>query len=62
MVFKISDWITSICPLCNGHRLLIRKNDRAMSMLSLEDLGSNQPVTQDEQPAIALLSSRKMVL
>ena len=40
--------ITSICPSRNGHRLLIGSEDGTVRMLNLEDLGSSQPVTQDD--------------
>jgi len=65
IIFEIEQptgWmITSICPLRDGHRLLIGKEDGTVRMLSLEDLGSNQPVTQDKGEIIALSPSEKMV-
>jgi len=53
--------ISSICASCDGHRLLIRNDGRIVRMLSIEDLGSNQPITQDEREIIVLLPSGKMV-
>jgi len=53
--------ISSICPLRDGHRLLIGNDDGTVRMLSLEDLGSNEPVTQDKGEIIALSPSEKMV-
>ena len=40
--------ITSICASRNGHRLLMGSRDGTVRMWNLEDLGSNQPVTQDD--------------
>jgi len=49
MIFKIeSPTTSSICPSRNGHRLLIGSMDGNVRMWNLEDLGSNQPVTQDD--------------
>jgi len=52
MVFKIESSttysISSICPSRDGHRLLIGSYDGIVKMWNLEDLGSNQPVTQDD--------------
>ena len=65
MIFEtewLTDWkISSICPSRDGHRLLIGKEDGTVRMLSLEDLGSNQPVTQDKGEIIALSPSGKVV-
>ena len=65
MIFEIDqrrNWvITSICPSRDGHRLLIGNYRGTVTMLSLEDLGSNQPVTQDKGGIIALSPSEKMV-
>jgi len=65
MVLKIEPpqgWIRSICPSRDGHRLLIGSGDGVVRMLSLEDLGSHQPVTQDqERHIIALSPSGKIV-
>jgi len=43
-----NSWITSICPSRDGRRLLIGSMDRTVKMLNLDDLGSSQPVTQDD--------------
>ena len=39
--------ISSICPLRDGHRLLVGSVDGTVRMLNMEDLGSSQPVIQD---------------
>jgi len=39
--------ITSICPSRDGHRLSVGSRDGTVRMRDLEDLRSNQPVTQD---------------
>ena len=59
---RLTDWeITSICASRDGHRLLIGNSGGTVRMLSVEDLGSNQPITQDERVFIALSPSGKMV-
>ena len=58
----LTDWfISSICPSRDGHRLLIGGAVGTVRMLSLEDLGRNQPVTQDKGLVIAFSPSGKMV-
>ena len=51
MIFKTepltTSSITSICPSCDGHRLSVGSRDGTVRMRDLEDLRSNQPVTQD---------------
>jgi len=63
MVFEIESltrWMTgSICPSRDGHRLLMG-NGGTVRMLSLEDLESYQPVTQDKE-FIALSPSGKIL-
>ena len=65
MIFKteplIDRLITSICTSHDDHRLFIGSSNGAVRMLSIEDLGSNQSITQDERVFIALLLSEKMV-
>ena len=65
MIFKIeSPAAASICPLRDGHRLLIGSQNGTVSLWNLEDLGSNQPVTQDNtdrQQIIGFLPSGNMV-
>jgi len=65
MIFEtepLTDWfISSICPSRDGHRLLIGGAVGTVRMLSLEDLGRNQPVTQDKGLVIAFSPSGKMV-
>ena len=56
--------ITSICPSRDGHRLLVGSGDGSVRMLDLEDLRSNEPITQDDtdgQRIIALSPSGKTV-
>ena len=49
MVFKTeSPGTSSIYLSRDGHRLLIGSHDGTVRMWNLEDLGSNQPVTQDD--------------
>ena len=60
----ITSSIISICPSCDGHRLLIGSTDGTVKMWNLEDLAGNQPVTQDDtdKPRIVAFSpSGKMV-
>jgi len=52
--------MSSICPSRDGRRLLIGIGE-AVKMLSLEDLGSHQPVTQDQKRHIGLSPSGKIV-
>jgi len=48
MIFKIESLgTTSICLSRDGHRLLIGSYDGTVKMWNLEDLGGNQPVTED---------------
>jgi len=53
--------ISSICPSRDGHRLLIGDDDGTVRMLSLEDLGSNEPIAQDQRRIVAFSPSGKMV-
>jgi len=66
MIFEIewlTDWkISSICPSRDGHRLLIGNHRGTVRMLSLEVLGSNQPVTQDKGEIITLSPSGKVMV
>ena len=49
MVFEAEAYlIRSICPSRDGHRVLMGSFDGTVRMLNLEDLGRNQPVTQDD--------------
>ena len=52
MVFKTeprtTQFISNICPSRNGHRLLMGSEDGTVRMWNLEDLGNNQPVTQND--------------
>ena len=66
MVFETEPLTTesSICPSGNGHRLLMGSEDGTVRMWNLEDLGSNQPVIQDDMDIpyiIAFSSSGKIV-
>jgi len=59
-----TSWITSICPLHDGHRLLVGSEDGTVRMQNMEDFGSSQPAIQDvtDRPEIIGFSpSRKMV-
>ena len=69
MIFKTEPLtisrISSICPLDDGHRLLVGSEDGTVRMRNMEDFGSNQPVIQDvtDRPEIISFSpSRKMVV
>ena len=53
--------ISSICPSHDGHRLLIGSWGGTVRMLSLEDFGRNQPVTQRKGRIMASPRSGKMV-
>jgi len=68
MIFKAEPLttfiITSICPLRDGHRLLVGSSDGTVRMQNMEDLGSSQPAIQDvtDRPEIIEFSpSGKMV-
>ena len=68
MIFKTepltTSMIESICPSCDGHRILVGSWDGTVRMLNMEDLGSSQPVIQDvtDTPEIIGFSpSGKMV-
>ena len=65
MIFEkeqLIDWsISSIFPSRDGHRLLIGNHDGTVRMLSLEDSGSNEPITQDKGRIVAFSPSGKMV-
>jgi len=68
MIFKTepltTSWIRSICPLRNGHRLLVGSKDGTVRMRNMEDFGSSQPAIQDviDRPEIIGFSpSGKMV-
>jgi len=68
MIFKTepltTSSITSICPLRDGHRLLVGSRDGTVRMRNMEDLESSQPVIQDvtDRPEIIGFSpSGKMV-
>jgi len=68
MIFKTepltTSWIKSICPLRDGHRLLVGSSDGTVRMRNMEDLGSSQPAIQDvtDRPEIIEFSpSGKMV-
>jgi len=68
MIFKTesltASWIYSICPLRDGHRLLVGSMDGTVRMWNMEDFGSNQPVIQDvtDRPqTIGFSPSGKMV-
>jgi len=68
MIFKTEPLttlgITSICPLGDGHRLLVGSNDGTVRMWNIEDVGRSQPVIQDvtDRPEIIGFSpSGKMV-
>jgi len=68
MIFKTepltTSSITSICPLRDGHRLLVGSRDGTVMMRNMEDFGSSQPVVQDvtDRPKIIGFSpSGKMV-
>ena len=68
MIFKTealtTSIITRICPLRDGHRLLVGSRDGTVRMQNMEDLGSSQPVIQDvtDRPEIIGFSpSGKMV-
>jgi len=54
--------ISSICPLRDGHRILVGGSDRTVRMWNTEDLVDNQPVTQDRDvpEIIAFSPSGKM--
>ena len=51
MIFKTepltTSGITSICPLRDGHRLLVGSSDGTVRMRNMEDLGGSQPAIQD---------------
>jgi len=56
--------VASICPLRDGHRLLVGSSHGTVRMQNMEDLGSSQPTIQDvtDRPEIIGFSpSRKMV-
>ena len=56
--------ISSICPLRDGHRILVESRDGTVRMRNMEDFGSSQPVVQDvtDRPEIIGFSpSGKMV-
>jgi len=68
MIFKTepltTSWITSICPLRDGHRLLVGSEDGTVRMRNMEDLGSSQPVIQDVTDRLKIIGfspSGKMV-
>jgi len=69
MIFKTepltaSGITASICPLRDGHRLLVGSGDGTVMMQNMEDLGSSQPVIQDvtdRLQIIEFLPSGKMV-
>jgi len=68
MIFKTepltTSWISSICPLRDGHRILVGSHDGTVRMRNMEDWGSSQPVIQDvtDRPDIIRFSpSGKMV-
>ena len=58
----IGEMVGNICPSRDGHKLLIGSG-RAVRMLNLEDLGSHQPVIQDQKQRyiIALSPSEKIM-
>jgi len=59
-----TSWISSICPLRDGHRLLVGSKDGTVRMQNMEDFGSSQPVIQDvtdTSEIIRFSPSRKMV-
>jgi len=56
--------VTSICPLRDGHRLLVGSDDGTVRMRNMEDLGSSQPVIQDVTDRLQIIGfspSGKMV-
>jgi len=68
MIFKTepltTSRISSICPLRDGHRLLVGSRDGTVRMRNMEDLGSSQPAIQDvtDRPqTIGFSPSGKMV-
>jgi len=68
MIFKTeplnTSGISSICPLRDGHRILVGSVDGTVRMWNMEDLGSSQPVIEDvtDRPGIIGFSpSGKMV-
>jgi len=59
-----TSWIMSICPLHDGHKLLVGSEDGTVKMQNIEDFGSSQPAIQDvtDRPEIIGFSpSRNMV-
>jgi len=69
MIFEtkppITSWITSICPSCNGHRILVGSYSGTVSIWNV-NLARNQAATMDTQDDvqkfIAVSPSRKMVV
>ena len=52
MIFEtklpITSWITSICPSCDGHRILMGSGDGTVRMWNV-NLARNQAITMDTQ-------------
>ena len=68
MIFKTEPLTTSeirsICPLRDGHRLLVGSGDGTVRMQNMEDLGSSQPAIQDVTDRLIIIGfspSGKMV-